>query len=148
MSKAAFEIDLRMVDARKLQGLANSLNRGVAVAAPVDELIRTILLAPVDAPAANGYEITSATVTSLGLNRYRARVEADVRDGDALVEAARASYEDSWGIDDWSPETLGAALYELAFAANVVPAPADVGIEVGKGRQEGPLVDRPAVPAL
>lgn len=98
----------------------------------VEESLRVLCVYPEAAPVDSGYELVDGTeVTRLPeSNLYQVYVKARIFDEIAFRAAAKDAYFENWGQEDWEPETLAEALYELVLASNPNTSPVDLGFEI------------------
>jgi hypothetical protein len=61
---------------------------------------------------------------------YQVYVKTRVFDEDAFWAAAQDVYFETWGQEDWEPDNLEEALYELVLASNSNPSPSNLGFEI------------------
>lgn len=98
----------------------------------VEEALRVLCVYPGAAPVDSGYELVEGTEVARRVEPtlYQVCVKARVFDKDAFVAAAQDAYYESWGQEDWEPDNLEEALYELVLASNPNPSPSDLGFEI------------------
>jgi hypothetical protein len=149
MSEVRFLVKIDVSDFDQLREAAEE--RGYDGAADdIAEIIDVVVINAEKAPVDTGFEIVSSPVASAGQeNAYHIDFHLRITDEAAFVTEARRRYLACWGQDDWLPESLSEAGYEILVASNGNPeSPLDIGFEIAGTKYYADLPLSPGVIAL
>lgn len=145
MSTASFTVEISAVDLEVMAVFALTLNPDLEPDAAPREIVEEILINPPRAPLDDGYEIRTRAVRDVGFGRFVLDLEAEIFDEAGFLAAARSAYAKAWN-EDFEPENLGEALYEIVLGSNASPSPLEIGFEILNHDHRGELV-APSQPA-
>jgi hypothetical protein len=119
------DVELLLQSARERDGRFKQLNT-------LPEALRSLCVWPAEAPADVGYVLDAGTeVTPLAeAGTYQLTVNATVRNEAGVVTAAQIAFFETWGDEEWVPEDLAEALFEMLLASNPNPSPSNLGFTV------------------
>lgn len=107
----------------------SAVDYGCKADANMDEMVKKIGIEPDEKPSKHGYEIASMEVKSKSGKTHTIKVGINVTDEGAMVKEAINCYSGAWQDDEWKPETLGQAAFELLCGSNERPSPDTLGFE-------------------
>jgi hypothetical protein len=121
-------------DIRLLKRSACQWNSALSKNLTVEDALRVLCVNPSTAPGMVGYQVADVAVSASGSNDAGYDVELAVK-GRLLDEApflaeAKDVYCENWGDEQWEPESMEEAFYELVLASNASPTPSDVGYSI------------------
>jgi hypothetical protein len=131
MTEVRFLVDINLVTPDDLREAAQ--DRGYSGAADdIAEMIDVVVINAEKAPLDTGFEIISSPVRESSKESvYTIDFHLRITDEVAFVTEARRRYLACWGQDDWIPESLSEAGYEILVASNGNPeSPLDIGFEI------------------
>lgn len=129
MSRASFSVEVGALEPDVMAAFARTLNPDIGTDATQIEVFEEILVNPPGAPLDDGYEIGRRAVRDVGFGRYVLDLEAEIVDEARFLAAVRSAYAKAWS-EDFEPENLGHALYEIVVASNASPGPVEIGFEI------------------
>lgn len=129
MSIASFTVEISVIEPEVMAAFARTLDPDLDPDAGKAVIVEEILVNPPQAPLDAGYEIRTKTVRDVGLGRFVLDLEAEILDEAQFLTAARSAYANAWS-EEFEPENLGHALYEVVVASNASPSPVEIGFEI------------------
>jgi hypothetical protein len=96
------------------------------------EMIELVVINPDRPPLDKGYEIVRSTATKgAGETNYEIDFHLRITDQVAFIGEVRRCWNSCWGDNDYLPESLAEAGYEILVASNANPeSPLDLGFEI------------------
>lgn len=130
-----FDVTIKVVDESLLRQRATE--KAVSAGERVDgmSLGRAILLLAIEPerpPKEHGFEIGRGTRVVPGdwQGSFRIVFELIAYEHEELIGESRRRRKACWQDDDWWPETLEEAAYEVLIGSSAADAPQDLGIEI------------------
>lgn len=145
MSTASFTIEISALEPDVMAAFARTLNPELGSDAAACDVVEEVLINPPEAPLDAGYELTARTVRDVGFGRFVLNQEAVIHDEARFLAAVRSAYAKAWN-EEFEPEDLGHALYEIVVASNASPGPVEIGFEILSHECRGEPV-APSAPA-
>lgn len=146
MSEVRFVVKIDVANPDDL--LEAAQERGYEGAADdIAEIVDVVVINAEKAPVDTGFEIVSSAVTK-GADEKAYEIDFHLRitDETAFIMEARRCYFACWGQDNWLPEGLSEAGYEILVASNGNPdSPVDIGFEITGTNYYADLPLSPAV---
>jgi hypothetical protein len=121
----------------------NAVDYGCDKDDDINEMVEQLVISADEPPLDHGYEITSIDVAVVSEKQFNILVSLNVSDEQAMIKEARSCYRNVWQDNEWTPETLGEAAYELLCASNDRPGADILGFEFVDQKY---IVDQPANP--
>ena len=146
MTEVRFLAQINLLTADDLRAAAKE--RGYSGAADdIAEMIDEVVVNADKAPVDTGFEIVSAAVRkAVEKDRWVIDFHLRIMDELAFVKEARSRYLSCWGDNDWMPDSLSEAGYEILVASNGNPeSPLDLGFEIADTKY---YADAPLSPAV
>lgn len=146
MSEVRFVVKIDVANPNDL--LEAAQERGYeGTADDIAEIVDVVVINAEKNPVETGFEIVSSAVTKGADERgYEIDFHLRITDETAFITEARHRYFACWGDDDWLPEGLSEAGYEILVASNGNPdSPLDIGFEITGTKYYADLPLSPAV---
>lgn len=130
MTAIRFDVLINVVDQTKLAKGTEALGYDVEPDDVLEMLELTVTNAD-KAPLDTGFEITEKRVVGHDAeHQFTLTVWLTVNDEAAFIAEAKTRYNECWGDDDWTPDTLGEAAYEILVGSNAGETPDVLGFEI------------------
>lgn len=131
MSEVRFIVKIVVADPDDLFEAAQERGYDGAVD-DIGEIIDLVVINAEKAPVDTGFEIVSTAVTKGAQEKaYEINLHLRIVDETSFITEARRRYFECWGEDDWLPEGLSEAGYEILVASNGnSESPLDIGFEI------------------
>lgn len=131
MPEVRFVVNINVVNSGHL--LEAARERGYeGTVDDIAEIIDVVVINAEKAPVDTGFEIVSSVVAPAAQEKaYEIDFHLTITDESAFIAEARRRYFSCWGDNDWLPESLSEAGYEILVASNGNPeSPLDIGFEI------------------
>lgn len=129
MSTASFEVEISALEPDVLARFARTINPDLDPEATQSDIVEEALINPPEAPLDTGFEIRTHAVRDVGFGRFVLALEAEIFDEARFLAAASRAYAKAWN-EEFEPENLGEALYEIVLGSNASPGPIEIGFEI------------------
>jgi hypothetical protein len=93
------------------------------------DMVKKIAIEPDEEPSKHGYKIASVDVTSASDENHTVIVGIDIENEEAMINEVRSCFSAAWQDEEWKPDTLGQAAFELLCGSNERPSPDTLGFE-------------------
>jgi hypothetical protein len=125
MSDIELAVEIKIDNKKEFE--QSAVDYGCTADDPMEEMVKKIAIGPDESPEKHGYKITAVNVKSKSGRTHILTVGIDVLDEKKMIDEARNCYQSVWQDEDWKPETLGEASFELLCGSNERPSPDTMG---------------------